>query len=440
MLLLMVLLVLIVINFIIHVIRTIDYNNQERTIDRTSNETSVTVDIHPRGMATDFWEKNDAIEGEILNAKIYEATVTNSTGSLLHDWSLRIDIQDQCYLNNAWNGTMEIHQKTESGEICQELSLQDCNEDDLKLDYIKGGQDILILLNRGDYIIYHPAEDQSFKESEIESTSSMAGEQSIGFIIYSLSGEDDLSYYTFTYYNQKNIFAGTEFTIFVILTPAWLIAMIVLLVILLMLKKYEKDIYKQSRLTTEFLDVFADYVDTREDVRKGHSRTVAQTARRIARKLGMTEMACDDVYYTALVHDIGKCNVPEYILKKKKGMTSEEEEIFRTHTKKGAEMFKDCTSIPGLANGVLYHHERYDGKGYPDGLEGENIPLVARIICIADCFETLSREDEHGIKKSDSDILEEMRADSGSIYDPTVFEAFSEVIIEMETESWKINI
>ena len=425
--------VIIVGNFLLHIVRTEQFNAQDRSVDKYSDDTTVLVDIHPRGMATDSWEKNDAFPGVILKAKIYEATISNSTGSLLHDWTLRIDIRDDCYINNAWNGTVEIHQFVDGVEKVQELSLQNYKESDITLDYYMCGQDLMIPMTKGDYIIYLPNSEPNLSELEIDSTSTMIGEMNVGLIIYSLSGEDDLSNYELTYYLEKDLFSGLEANIFIIASAIWLLTMMIYLAIIFMMRRYEHSMNRQYTITNEFVGVFVDYIDARERDNNHHSKDVAVLSQAIGHKLGMDKTASEDLYYAGLVHDIGKCFVPDYILKKTTGLTNEEQEIVNQHTVRGAEMLKDCKSIAHLADGAMYHHEHFDGSGFPTGKSGEDIPLVGRIICVADNYAKL-RE-----RLDEDSALAEIEQDAGIKYDPTLVEVLCEAVKEKEMENWEVE-
>ena len=115
----------------------------------------------------------------------------------------------------------------------------------------------------------------------------------------------------------------------------------------------------------------------------------------------------ENLYIAGLLHDIGKIAVPEAILSKKDKLTSEEYEIMKSHTTRGAEILDPLTGFEEVINGVKYHHERYDGKGYPEGLKGEDIPMIAAIIAVADSFDamTTDRPYRKGFSKQEA-ILE----------------------------------
>lgn len=114
----------------------------------------------------------------------------------------------------------------------------------------------------------------------------------------------------------------------------------------------------------------ANTIDAKDPDTNGHSMRVAYYSKQIARHLGYTEDDCENVYFIALLHDVGKIGVPDAILKKQDKLTPEEYEMMKNHTIVGAHILKDIKMLPGLCEGTLYHHERYDGTGYPIRFEG----------------------------------------------------------------------
>ncbi len=427
--------VLLLLLFFLHVKEIKDFNATSWTIDNFSDETDVVVDIHPRGQSTDSWEKNDAFPDVIINGCIYEMTISNSSGVGIVDWSLRINIKDNCYVNNAWNGTLEIHQFVDGSEKMQTLSLQDYRESDLNLEYIKAGQDLLIPLSSGDYLIYYPDED----EKNIKSPEDMAGEINAGVIFYTLSGNMNLSSYELTYRQEKSIWDGSQVASYIVFGLIWVVAFLIFIVILILTQHYEERVSTQSTITTELLSAFAKYVDSKEPNMEGHSKRVADYSYRIARRLGMTRKQCEEIYDTALVHDIGKCYIPDYILKKPDSLTEGEYEVVKTHTSRGAEMLMDCKSIPNIADGAMYHHERYDGSGYPTGMAGEDIPLVGRIIAVADAYDVMNSESVYMQRVTPEIIRKELMDGCGSQFDPMLVEVFLEVLDELDRDTWEMD-
>jgi diguanylate cyclase (GGDEF)-like protein/putative nucleotidyltransferase with HDIG domain len=170
----------------------------------------------------------------------------------------------------------------------------------------------------------------------------------------------------------------------------------------------------------------ANTVDAKDHYTRGHSQTVSRLASQIARQMGLAENLIEEVRLGGILHDIGKIGVPETVLNKSTRLTAEEYELMKSHTLLGAQILeplrvKAIESIRGI---VRHHHEMVDGKGYPDGLKGAHIPLGARIITVADCFDTMISERAYKPGRTMQEAIEELRRCSGSQFDPEIVEAF----------------
>ncbi|MCR4745104.1 MAG: hypothetical protein K5894_07725, partial [Lachnospiraceae bacterium] len=139
-----ILLCIIVAGFVLHVMEVNRQNSLERKVTSDSTETDVMIDIHPRGQVTDKWEKDNAFPDKVIYARIYEAAVTNNSEGIMKDWYIRLNIQDDCFLNNSWCGKMEIHQFVDGEENIQTIDLRDYEEKDVTLKHFMAGQDLLI--------------------------------------------------------------------------------------------------------------------------------------------------------------------------------------------------------------------------------------------------------------------------------------------------------
>lgn len=146
--------------------------------------------------------------------------------------------------------------------------------------------------------------------------------------------------------------------------------------------------------------------------------------------MGKTPDECRNARYIGLMHDCGKISIPDAILNKPGKLTPEEFAIMKTHTMKGGEILKDFTSIPSIMEGALYHHERYDGKGYPKGLKGEYIPLIGRMICVADSFDAMNSKRSYKEKMYSDQILKELKKNSGTQFDPAIVQVFLKLLSE----------
>lgn len=181
-------------------------------------------------------------------------------------------------------------------------------------------------------------------------------------------------------------------------------------------------------ITTQAITAIANTIDAKDPYTKGHSTRVADYSVLIAQKLGMNKNDIENLYYTALLHDIGKIGVPDSILKKPDKLTDEEYAIMKQHPTIGGDILRNVTIINEIKDGAEYHHEKYDGTGYNKGLKGEDIPLAARIICVADSVDAMGSTRPYRTKRTKEYILSELNRCSGKQFDPVIAGVFSELI------------
>jgi energy-coupling factor transport system substrate-specific component len=148
----------------------------------------------------------------------------------------------------------------------------------------------------------------------------------------------------------------------------------------------------------------------------------------IAENLGMTQDEVDNIYYIALLHDIGKIAIPDSILNKPGRLTDDEFKVMKSHTTRGASILKGISTIPQIIEGAKSHHEKYDGSGYPEGLKGEDIPFVARIICCADCIDAMASKRVYKEPYSLDVIIKEFERCSGTQFDPKISKVVEELL------------
>ncbi len=165
-------------------------------------------------------------------------------------------------------------------------------------------------------------------------------------------------------------------------------------------------------------------VDAKDAYTCGHSERVAVLARQLTLEAGMSEAFAERIYMTGLLHDVGKIGVPESVLQKTGRLTPEEFEQMKKHPEIGAKILSDIKQISDVIPGVLHHHERYGGQGYPYGLVGEDIPLLGRIICLADSFDAMTSNRTYRKAMPLEVALTEIRRCSGTQFDPGLTEAF----------------
>lgn len=180
----------------------------------------------------------------------------------------------------------------------------------------------------------------------------------------------------------------------------------------------------------EFILSLAKSLDSRDSYTGNHSESVANYALLIAKEMKLTEKQCDDIYFGGLLHDIGKIGIPELILNKPGKLTDEEYAYIQQHTNIGYDTLKHVTSFKsdGILDMVQSHHERYDGKGFPNGLKGEQIPKSARIIALADSFDAMTTNRVYKNSKKIEDAIIDIEKNKGKQFDPAIADVFLQVL------------
>ena len=197
-------------------------------------------------------------------------------------------------------------------------------------------------------------------------------------------------------------------------------------------ESFDSEVEKKTKLCDtiayQSMLTVANTIDAKELYSKGHSRRVAEYSQKIARVMGLSKEKQKTMYHIGLMHDVGKIAIPDDILNKTGPLTPAEKIIVQKHASIGGDILGGMTMIEGLADGVRHHHERYDGTGYPARLKGEDIPLYARIVCVADCYDAMvsARSYKKGIDKENA--KQELIRQSGSHFDPKVVEAFLTIL------------
>ena len=191
--------------------------------------------------------------------------------------------------------------------------------------------------------------------------------------------------------------------------------------------EFERMTMHQKHLFEETALALANAIDAKDKYTHGHSIRVAEYSRRIAELSGKSKQECEEIYYAGLLHDVGKIGVPEEIITKEGKLTDEEYEAIKQHSAKGSEILKNITEYPYLSIGARYHHERYDGKGYPDKLVGTDIPDIARIIAVADSYDAMTSLRSYRKTIPQQKVREELISCAGTQFDPE----YANVMIHM---------
>lgn len=205
-------------------------------------------------------------------------------------------------------------------------------------------------------------------------------------------------------------------------------------------KMLDEKTTEMQKMTFQAITTIANTIDAKDEYTKGHSQRVSEYSYALAKEMGLEEKEAENIRSIALLHDIGKIGVPDSVLNKPGRLTDSEYEIMKLHPLVGADILKDIKMLPGLDIGAKYHHERYDGKGYPSGLRGEEIPFIARIICVADAYDAMSSNRVYRKRFSEDKILEELERSKGTQFDPKIADAFISLIKEHKLQQLSPDI
>ena len=173
-----------------------------------------------------------------------------------------------------------------------------------------------------------------------------------------------------------------------------------------------------QRLFAQTATALVSAIDAKDQYTHGHSSRVAEYSRKIAEFAGKSPSECEEIYYVALLHDVGKIGIPEAIIGKDGRLTDEEYAVIKQHPVIGAQILQSITEYPYISIGARFHHERFDGKGYPESLKGTDIPEVARIISVADAYDAMTSKRSYRDPIPQEKVREELIEGAGSQFDP----------------------
>lgn len=310
----------------------------------------------------------------------YDAFIYNNMNTDIRDWVAYINVPDDCILDSYWNGEFVL-------------------------------EDGIITIKP---VVYNKV---------IEAN----GKRDIGFVLHS-NLLDNIENFEIHFYRlisrEKIIF----FWVLVFLGVLYIFINIVIIIFNLKTKKIKEQKEEYVNIVNESFLTFANMIDAKDPYTKGHSQRVAIYAKEIARRMGLDEEEQQHLFYVALLHDIGKIGTADAILKKNGKLTTDEREEIEQHVKIGGDILKDFSAIEGIEAGARYHHERYDGQGYTTHIKGKEIPLFARIICVADSFDAMTSVRCYRPKLSIETVIEELKKCSGTQFDPDIVPYMIEMI------------
>ena len=215
----------------------------------------------------------------------------------------------------------------------------------------------------------------------------------------------------------------------------FIVSAIVYILIRFQLSLYRKEEEDKNlkRLFGQTATALVNAIDAKDEYTHGHSSRVAEYSKKIAEMSGKSPSECEEIYYIALLHDVGKIGIADNIINKKGKLTDDEYKVIKQHPVLGAQILKGINEYPNLILGANYHHERYDGKGYPEGLKGDDIPEVARIISVADAYDAMTSTRSYRDSIPQQTVREEIVKGSGTQFDPR-FAKIMQHHIDLDTE------
>ena len=315
----------------------------------------------------------------------YAATLKNNTLNTLKDWSVIVKLPKNAIISDSWNINIESNEY-------------------------------------GSYVITNDSE-QGYND-----TIDPNGEITFGFILFTNEDHYEINHFILKASPLAKI---SDYPLFYILC-----ALIILLLIYVSMnfamfirdRQYKIRRELDKKIIIQSMKTFTNFIDAKDPYTRGHSIRVAFYTKKIAEKMGFEDAELYNIYYIALLHDVGKINIPDSILNKPGALTKEEMDIIKTHTTNGALILKDFSSLPSIVEGARYHHERYDGTGYPEGIKGEQIPLVARIIGVADAFDAMNSDRCYRKAFTMDRIISELKEGAGKQFDPDIVKVMLDLI------------
>ncbi|MDO4507081.1 MAG: HD domain-containing protein [Spirochaetales bacterium] len=328
------------------------------------------------------WKQNRGVWGSQYDVYIY-----NNSRYTVKNWVLKIKKPAYCHLDSFWNGFFTDYESD-------------------------------------DFITVEPS------ASAVNLTIPSHDKTKIGFVLHTqnLMGIMD---FTLAFSYDHTLVKNPGFIFGVLLFILGLLQLFIGLIVDYHLKK-------QAALADEKINslvgICARFIDIRDEYTKMHSSHVAEYSMKIAREMGLDEEFQKNIYCLGMLHDTGKVLIPREIICKPGKLTDEEWNEMKNHTIYGGKLLDDFEGLKGLQTVALHHHERYDGKGYPNGLSGREIPLEARIVCVADSFDAMHTNRSYRSRLKDEEIMKELVENKGSQFDPKVADALLSLIKKGEIQ------
>lgn len=358
------------------------------------NRVEVTVDtalpVKPDGYSISmssregqgWWEPLDPDNPDVMShGMCYDGVISNNSDGDIDDWSVTFELPKDGFVSELWNASWTVE-----------------------------GSTVTVTALSHNTVI-----ERQTKET-------------FGFILYTPQPAKEFTMFEFS---ASKIRIITDEVLYWVLLLAIFTTVVVMLTNIAAYIRYRRirNRYRMWReLTEQSMRTIAKTIDAKDKYTSGHSYRVAVISRLLAHKAGLSQAEQENIYYIGLLHDIGKIGVPDSTLNKSGSLTESEWTDIKRHPSIGGDILKDITSIPDIEHGARYHHERWDGTGYNEGKKGTDIPLSARIICIADAYDAMSTKRCYRPKFEDDYIIAELERCAGTQFDPSLVPHMIELI------------
>ncbi|MDD6733046.1 MAG: HD domain-containing protein [Lachnospiraceae bacterium] len=312
----------------------------------------------------------------------YEGVIKNNLDRDFYDWKLVIQIPEgmEITFDSTWNGTYEIQ-----------------------------GSQIVLTPDESIYLI--PRKDS----------------RTFGFVIY-CEKKPVFSQFNISGHKYGKIIWDPLFITAIWASIIWVTCLVAYLIVRARLRSLELRRIHDEEIIDQTMHMFAEMIDAKDSYTRQHSARVSLYSKKIAENMGMSEDEIRRIGYISLMHDCGKIGIPDAILTKPGSLNESERTEIEKHTEIGARFLEKITSIEGICDGARCHHERYDGTGYPNHLKGEEIPLYARIIGIADAFDAMNSDRVYRKRLPKEIILRELSENAGTQFDPDIVKHMIQLI------------
>lgn len=362
-------------------------DKQKEVCIEVDNAVNSDAEISVEMSITKSWDDKRKYGRDSSGAQ-YDGSIVNKSNYTLRDWRIVLLMPGKSHIDSSWNGT-----------------------------YTYEGNDIVYIPDDSIGMNVLPAHERN----------------TFGMVMYS-HGLMNIYRFQVIGYLEKKITDYPLFYVMLVLTGAFLALIIGNMAVVFRMRKLEHRRIMDEKIIIDTLQMLAKLIDAKDSYTNGHSDRVAEYAVLLAKEMHMKPDDIRFMRYMGLMHDCGKMGIPDSVLNKPAKLTPEEMNIIRSHTVLGGKIVENFTAMPGVRECALYHHERYDGKGYPEGLKGEEIPLLARIICVADSFDAMNSDRCYRKRLKKSVIVKELKENAGTQFDPQIAMLMVKLIEEGKVE------